>query len=197
AIITGADPAELLYSSEGRWTREDISTPDESVFLLGAPPRGNAGERRGGVRGRPPGPFVRGGFQVAAIAEPWQLLVKHRAGSLEQAVEQLRKRNLAISFSILLVLGAGLITVVASSQRAHTLGKQQVEFAAGVSHELRTPLAVIRSAAYNLRRGIVQDKEGVEQYAGIVQEEARRLSDMVDQVLLYSETQSGRKKYNL
>src|SRR5207253_961052 len=98
---------------------------------------------------------------------------------------------------VLLVLGAGLITVVISSQRAHTLGKQQVEFAAGVSHELRTPLAVIRSAAYNLRRGIVQDKEGVEQYATIVQEEARRLSDMVDQVLLYSETQSGRKKYNL
>jgi len=37
----------------------------------------------------------------------------------------------------------------------------------------------------------------VEQYASIVQDEARRLSDMVDQVLLYSETQSGRKKYNL
>ena len=72
-----------------------------------------------------------------------------------------------------------------------------MEFAAGVSHELRTPLAVIRSAAYNLRRGVVQDKEGVEQYASIVQDEARRLSDMVDQVMLYSETQSGRKKYNL
>jgi signal transduction histidine kinase len=125
------------------------------------------------------------------------LLVKHRAGSLEQAVEQFRNRNLAISFGILLVLGAGLITVVISSQRAHTLGKQQVEFAAGVSHELRTPLAVIRSAAYNLRRGIIHDQEGVEQYASIVQDEARRLSDMVDQVLLYSETQSGRKKYNL
>jgi signal transduction histidine kinase len=97
----------------------------------------------------------------------------------------------------MVVLGAGLISLVVSSQRARMLGRQQVEFAAGVSHELRTPLAVIRSAAYNLRRGIVQDKEGVEQYASIVQEEARRLSDMVDQVLLYSETQSGRKKYNL
>src|SRR5207244_10983552 len=78
-----------------------------------------------------------------------------------------------------------------------TLGRLQMEFAAGVSHELRTPLAVIRSAAYNLRRGIVQDKEGVEQYASIVQDEARRLSDMVDQVLLYSKPPSGRKKYNL
>jgi signal transduction histidine kinase len=199
AIVTGTDQPQLLYSSEGHWTKEDMASPDESIFLLGAQPRGNAGERRGGAGGRerPTGPFVRGGFQVTAIAAPWQLLVKHRSGSLEQAVEQLRNRNLAISFGILLVLGAGLITVVVSSQRAHTLGRLQVEFAAGVSHELRTPLAVIRSAAYNLRRGIVHDQEGVEQYASIVQDEARRLSEMVDQVLLYSETQSGRKKYSL
>src|SRR5437764_8783713 len=100
-------------------------------------------------------------------------------------------------FGILLILGAGLITVVISSQRAHTLGRLQMEFAAGVSHELRTPLAVIRSAAHNLRSGVVKDKEGVAEYATIVQEEARRLSEMVEEVLLYSETQSGRKKYNL
>jgi signal transduction histidine kinase len=131
------------------------------------------------------------------LAEPWQLVVKHRAGSLEYAVEQVRRRNLAMAFGILLILGAGLITVVISSQRAHTLGKLQMEFAAGVSHELRTPLAVIRSAAHNLRSGIVRDKEGVEEYAKIVQEEARRLSDMVEEVLLYSETQSGQKKYKL
>jgi signal transduction histidine kinase len=131
------------------------------------------------------------------IGDPWQLVVKHRAGSLEYAVEQVRRRNLAMSFSILLVLGAGLMTLVISSQRAHTLGRLQMEFAAGVSHELRTPLAVIRSAAHNLRSGIVRDKEHVEQYASIVQEEARRLSDMVEEVLLYSETQSGRRKYTL
>jgi signal transduction histidine kinase len=106
-------------------------------------------------------------------------------------------RNLAMAFGILLILGAGLITVVISSQRARTLGKLQMEFAAGVSHELRTPLAVIRSAAHNLRSGIVRDKEGVEEYAKIVQEEARRLSDMVEEVLLYSETEAGQKKYKL
>src|SRR5207245_7995275 len=109
--------------------------------------------------------------------------------------DQGRKLRLAVSCGVLLVLGAGLVTVVISSQRARTLGRLQMEFAAGVSHELRTPLAVIRSAAHNLRRGIVRDKEGVEQYATMVEDEARRLSDMVDQVLLYSETQLGRKKY--
>ncbi|PYS43461.1 MAG: hypothetical protein DMG14_00915 [Acidobacteria bacterium] len=139
----------------------------------------------------------RGLFQGSLISEPWQLVVKHRAGSLEKAVGETRTRSMVIAFGILLVLGAGLITLVISSQRAHTLGKLQMEFAAGVSHELRTPLAVIRSAAHNLRSGIVRDKQDVEQYATIVQQEARRLSDMVEEVLLYAETQSGRKKYTL
>ena len=197
AIGVGADHPQILYSSEGQWTAGDMTMPDASVFLFGGPPPPPGEPRRGGGRNRGPGPFLRGAFQTAILSQPWELLVKHRAGSLERAVEQLRRRNLAISFGVLLVLGAGLISLVISSQRARTLGRLQMEFAAGVSHELRTPLAVIRSAAYNLRRGIVKDKEGVEQYAGIVQDEARRLSDMVDQVLLYSETQSGRKKYNL
>src|SRR5207244_10762051 len=120
-----------------------------------------------------------------------------QAGALEMAVEQLRRRDLGVSFGILVVLGIGAVTAVLSGQRAKTLGRLQMEFAAGVSHELRTPLAVIQSAAHNLRAGVVRDKEGVEQYAAIVQDEARRLSDMVDEVLLYSETQSGRKKYDL
>ena len=69
--------------------------------------------------------------------------------------------------------------------------------AAGVSHELRTPLAVIQSAAHNLRAGVVRDKEGIEEYATIVQGEARRLSDMVEHVMTYAETQSGRKRYDI
>jgi signal transduction histidine kinase len=193
----------VLYSSAGDWTPQDIAKPDGEIGLFGGSPLpgpgssgGNPANRRGG-RQRNQGPF-RGGSQGPPLnGQPWQLLIKHRAGSLEQAVDQLRRKDLAMSFGILMILAAGLITVIASSQRAHTLGRLQMEFAAGVSHELRTPLAVIRSAAHNLRSGVVRDKEDVEEYAAIVQEEARRLSDMVEEVLLYSETQSGRKKYNL
>lgn len=199
ALVDTTDRPHVLYSSEGIWTAQDIEAPDASINIFGGPP---AGERRGG-RGRGgPGPFLappRGGPgpQGSIAGQRWVVLVKHRAGSLERAVEQLRQRNLAISFGILLVLGAGVVTVFMLSQRARTLGRLQMEFAAGMSHELLTPLAVIRSAAHNLRTGIVRDKEGIEEYATIVQDEARRLSDMVEEVLLYSETQSGRKKYKL
>src|SRR5439155_18856783 len=102
-------------------TANDMATPDVSVFLVGVPPPQPGEPRRGSGRPRSPGPFVRGAFQSTMLSKPWALLVKHRAGSLERAVEQLRKRNLAISFGVLLVLGAGLITLVISSQRARTL----------------------------------------------------------------------------
>jgi signal transduction histidine kinase len=185
AIVQQGNPPRVLYSSAGEWTSEDVARPDGSVNLFGTPRGPSFGGR--GPRNSSPG----------LIGEPWQLVVKHRAGSLENAVEQVRIRNLGMSFGILVVLAAGLMTLIISSERAHTLGRLQMEFAAGMSHELRTPLAVIRSAAHNLRSGIVRDKEDVEEYAKIVQEEARRLSDMVEEVLLYSETQSGRKKYKL
>ena len=205
ALVNQGQRPQVLYSSAGEWKPEDLASPDAQVNLFGspAPPPGNGppvpnspGNRRN-PRSRGPGPLFRSGLQAWLVSQPWTFLAKHRAGSLERAVDQVRQRDLAISFGILVVLAGGLITVVVSSQRAHTLGRLQMEFAAGVSHELRTPLAVIRSAAHNLRSGVVNDKEGIEQYAAIVQEEARRLSDMVEEVLLYSETQSGRKKYKL
>ena len=72
-----------------------------------------------------------------------------------------------------------------------------MEFAAGISHELRTPLAVIQSAAHNLGAGVVRDRGDIEEYAAIVKTEARRLTEMVEQVMAYTETQSGRKHYDV
>jgi signal transduction histidine kinase len=108
-----------------------------------------------------------------------------------------RRRNLAISFGVLVVLGISAVAIAVSSNRARRLGKLQMEFAAGISHELRTPLAVIQSAAHNLGSGVVKDREDIEEYAAIVTGEARRLTDMVEQVMAYTETQSGRKHYHL
>ena len=124
----------------------------------------------------------------------WRLFVKHRMGSLDAAVENLRRRNLAVGAGILLVLAASAVLVLVLAGRARTLARIQVEFAAAVSHELRTPLAVIRAAAYNLEEGVVEDRSQVRHYAGVVQDAGRRLSKMVDQILLFADTQSWRRR---
>lgn len=194
AVVSKAIPLFTIFSTGEAWSEKDLASPDYAVDLG---PYGPGGP--GGGRGGPgPGPGQRGGpFQPAFIGDGLRLLTKHEAGSLEIAVSNLRRKNLAISFGILMVLALGAGVVIVSGQRARTLGKLQMEFAAGVSHELRTPLAVIQSAAHNLRSGVVKDREGIEEYATIVQKEARRLSTMVEQVMTYAETQSGRKRYDI
>lgn len=127
----------------------------------------------------------------------WQLLVKHRAGSLDAAVGNIRRRNLFISFGILLLLGASVGFIVISSRRAQRLAAQQMEFVAGVSHELRTPLAVICSAAENLADGVIDNSDQIKLYGGLIRDEGRRLTGMVEQVLEFAGAQSGRKTYEL
>jgi two-component system, OmpR family, sensor histidine kinase SenX3 len=116
----------------------------------------------------------------------WQLVVQHTAGSLDQAVARARRRNLWLSFGILAVLGSGVGLVVLNARRSERLAAQQMDFVATVSHELRTPLAVIRSAAQNLSAGVVNDAKQARQYGDLIEEEGRRLTDMVEQVLAYA-----------
>jgi two-component system phosphate regulon sensor histidine kinase PhoR len=66
-----------------------------------------------------------------------------------------------------------------------------MEFVAGVSHELRTPLAVIRAAAENLADDVVHDAERTRQYGELINREGRRLSNMVERVLLFAKMRSG------
>lgn len=127
----------------------------------------------------------------------WMLTLKHRAGSLEAAVASVRRRSLAISFGILLLLGASVFMLIIATRRAQRLAAQQMEFVAGVSHELRTPLAVIRSAAENLADGYIGEQEQVKRYGAVIRDEGRRLSEMVEQVLEVAGVQSGRRAYQL
>ncbi len=128
---------------------------------------------------------------------PWQLVLQHHAGSVDAAVAQARQRNLAIGFSILLLLALSVGLIVMSAQCERRLAQQQMEFVSAVSHELRTPLAVICSAAENLADGVVHDGEQTRQYGALVRNEGRRLADMVEQILDFAGIQSRRKATRL
>jgi signal transduction histidine kinase len=121
----------------------------------------------------------------------WRLVIEHPSGSLESAVNAARRRNLAISSTILAVLGISVALLVVSTRRAQDLARQQLEFVATVSHELRTPLAVIRSAAENLADGVIDDQARIRQYGELVRSEGRRLSELVEQILEYAGLQAG------
>lgn len=130
-------------------------------------------------------------------ASHWKLVVSHPAGSLEAAVNSQRRRNLAVSSSVLGLLGVSMGLLVLSTRRAQRLARQQMEFVATVSHELRTPLAVIRSAAENLADGVVHDERKIRQYGELMRSEGRRLTDMVEQILEIAGIQSGQRGFAL
>ena len=164
----------------------DPQHPDASEALFGFTPFGNRGgnDRRNdgrrdfGFRGPgPDGPRSEvarsevpgsGGGRGRDFAR-WALLVQHESGSLEAAVGRVRRRNLVISFGVLMLLTVSVGLLALSSRRSHRLARQQLEFVAGVSHELRTPVAVIRSAAENLASGVVASGDRVKQYGQAIE----------------------------
>jgi signal transduction histidine kinase len=152
--------------------------------------------RQNPVDGRAGGPTAT--WRMTPPSAPrWRLIVKHPSGSLEAAVNAVRRRNLIISSSILAVLGASVGLLILSTRRAQELARQQMEFVAAVSHELRTPLAVIRSAGDNLADGVVRDDEQIRKYGDLVRNEGRRLTEMVEQILEFAGIQSGQRGFAL
>ncbi|MEM7588032.1 MAG: HAMP domain-containing sensor histidine kinase, partial [Acidobacteriota bacterium] len=127
----------------------------------------------------------------------WRLLVNHPEGSLDAVVARAHRNNLAISFGILLLLATSLLLMLLSTRRLQALAKQQLEFIAGVTHELLTPLAAMRSAGQNLADGVVSEPAQVQRYGRLIEDEGRRLTGMVGQVLEFAGMQAGRKTYSL
>ncbi len=121
----------------------------------------------------------------------WRMYVQNRAGSLEAAVAGIRRRNLAVTGGVLLLLMASVATLIRFTRRAQRLAKLQMDFVAGISHELRTPLAVIYGGAYNLRGAVARNPSQVERYGVLLQQESGRLRDLVEQVLRFSGAQAG------
>jgi signal transduction histidine kinase len=128
-------------------------------------------------------------------AAPWQLAAYHRAGSLTAVLQRERRNHLLIGFGLLFLLSGTVSLLAWTAQRSRALARRQMEFVAGVSHELRTPLSVIQSAGFNLAQGRVSDPVRVAQYGATIQQEGRRLSEMVEQMLSYAGIQAGRKQY--
>jgi len=134
---------------------------------------------------------------TSSTGKVWNLRVQHRAGSIEAAVTSMRRRNLAVSLGILLILGLAGGLFYLSLLRARRLAEQQTAFVAGVSHELRTPLAVIRSAAENLADGLVENPEQARRYGQLIDTEGRRLSEVVEQTLALAGIQGPHATLNL
>lgn len=70
--------------------------------------------------------------------------------------------------------------------------KTQSEFISSVSHELRTPLTAITGWAETIQSGEVRSADDLRKGMGIIVSEARRLTNMVEELLEFSRIEDGR-----
>src|SRR4029077_9993537 len=171
---SGKDGAQVIYASDAGFGQDAGQQMDASLNLFG-PPFGRTGgpdmgpefffapfrpapgggsaqpqEGRGPERSPRFEPFNHSGEHNV-----WQIVAKHKSGSVEAVVSGMRRRNLMASFGVLVLLGVTMALILMASQRARRLARLQMDFVTGVSHELRAPLAVISSAAENIAHGVV------------------------------------------
>lgn len=71
------------------------------------------------------------------------------------------------------------------------------DFVANVSHELRTPVTAIRSAAETLQTAVPDEPKVLGQFVGIIERNASRLQDLVEDVLDLSRIESRELKLNI
>ena len=204
-----ADAAESFFTIGLESLRESAVTWSAAREGGGA----GAGSRSGAVATI--APLAKGGSQLSVMVEQraltatarpaspsavrvtttgnWRILVQHAAGSVDAAVAAVRRRNLWLSFGILAILATSVGLIVTNARRSERLASQQMDFVATVSHELRTPLAVIRSAAQNLSAGVVHDAAQARRYGDLIEDEGRRLTEMVEQVLEFAGMSGNRQ----
>ncbi|HVD01933.1 MAG TPA: ATP-binding protein [Candidatus Dormibacteraeota bacterium] len=91
-----------------------------------------------------------------------------------------------------LALNAMLARIEDSFDRKTEVERQLRRFVADASHELRTPLTSIRGYAEMLRRGAAESPEDAAKARRRIEEEAVRMSVLVDELLLLARLDQGR-----
>ena len=183
-VLTRNNPPMLIYQSDSAHP-VDAATADSTVNLF------DLGFAQFFPR---PGPQGFGGRGLGPGLNPeagrWQLLVRHRSGSLEAVVAQARWRNLIVTACVLILMIAAVGALMRFTERAQKLADLRMDFVTNVSHELRTPLTVIHSAAYNMRAGLTNPGQ-MESYGALIEAESGRLKGLIEQVLQFASAEAG------
>ena len=209
AVTGGKNSGAALYSSDDGFGDAEIADADGTMDIFGRLRDNGSGGRGSPVKifhtpSQENGPAASVAvtwfplLQDTGTDNDWRLIVRHRrGGALGAFIADSRRRDLAIGFGVLLLLVISMAILIFTSTRAQRLAKLQMDFVTAVSHELRTPLTVISSAAENIAHGVVEGKPQLEQYGSVIGAQARKLFEMVEQILLFAAIREGKQRYSL
>ena len=99
------------------------------------------------------------------------------------------RSNLPILLSLLALTAGLVVAALLQLRRESELSRLRADFVSGVSHELRTPLAQIRMFSETLLLGRVRSEGERVRSLEIVDQEARRLTHLVENLLHFSRSE--------
>ena len=206
AVIAKGMQPEAIYSSDPEFGTRDIDSSDASLNIFGpaedvAQVHIRQSRNASAFRYREWHNFYGSVWfpviEYDSHPSPWTLVVQRRAGPLQAVINGVRRKNLALSAFVLVLLALTMALLTMAGIRAQKFNKLQMDFVASVSHELRTPLTAIFSAAENIRDGVISDKSNLSDYGSMVMDQSRHLMEYVDRILLFASMRSGKDRYNI
>jgi signal transduction histidine kinase len=125
----------------------------------------------------------------------WKLALGYKDTTIEALAKDNFQKNLMLTLFVLSLLMLGIILTLRATSREMKLAQAKSTFVSNVSHELKTPLALIRLFAETLELGRVKSSEKAQEYYRIINNESRRLTQLINNILDFSKIEAGRKEY--
>lgn len=126
----------------------------------------------------------------------WSAEIGMKNTDIESAARTSFWRNLIMTLSIFGFLVFGLLMTIRATNREVKLAQAKSAFVSNVSHELKTPLSLIRLFSEMLELGYVKSDGKVREYYGVINNESRRLSHLINNILDFSKIESGHRQYD-
>jgi two-component system sensor histidine kinase VicK len=116
-----------------------------------------------------------------------ETLIKTKDAILKYIYAPLKRKNRIV----------GHILVFQDITKQHRLETMRKEFVANVSHELRTPLTTIKSYTETLLDGAMEEKELSRQFMSVINNEADRMTRLVNNLLELSRLDNRETRWDL
>lgn len=129
--------------------------------------------------------------------ETWQI----RTGYGDETIAAIARARTAPQIGLMAILAAvmalGVFLVARAAAREVRLAELKSSFVSSVSHDLKTPLALIQLFAETLELGRLRHNDRTQEYYRIINSEARKLTRLINNILDFSKTEAGLRRYKM
>ena len=129
--------------------------------------------------------------------ELWRLRTNYGAKTIPEVVAANTRPQMLLMLVLAVGMSLGVFLVARAAAREVRLAELKSDFVASVSHDLKTPLALIQLFAETLELGRVRTADRAQEYYGIINSEAKKLTRLIENILDFSRMEAGLRPYHM